>query len=178
MDIVVTGLAGLEGSTIIYNNKECREKLLKKYSKSFFGVFEKAMEDTDKAAELDVLFDSYLADGMAADGAEGGVLAALWRVLKANRLGGTYSQRNIPLLQQTVELCEMFELNPYRLHSPGCRVWLSGDPGRIIEAASACKMPYSIIGFTSRTVAVKRTDTEGESSLRRPEKDELGKINL
>ena len=33
-----------------------------------------------------------------------------------------------------------------------------------------------MIGFTSKGVAIKRTDTDADSSLRRPEGDELHKV--
>ena len=126
--------------------------------------------------ELDRLYADYAADGLAADGSDGGVLAALWKVLKNNRKGGMYALRDIPLLQQTVEVCEMYALNPYRLYAPGCRVWLSTDTDVLAKAAATAGVPLSVIGFTSKGVAIRRTDTDADSSLRRPEGDELRKV--
>ncbi len=126
--------------------------------------------------EIDRLFNSYIEEGLAADGAEGGVLAALWRVLKNNNKGGMYALRDIPVIQQTVEVCEMYSLNPYRLYAPGCRVWLSTDTGALAQAAADAGVPLSVIGFTSKGVAIRRTDTDADSSLRRPEEDELYKL--
>ena len=127
-------------------------------------------------SELDRLYEIYSEAGLAADGSRGGVLAALWRVLKANRLGGMYALRDIPVLQQTVEVCEMYSLNPYRLYAPGCRVWISTDTGAVARAAAAAGVPLNVIGFTSKGAAIRRTDTETDSSLRRPEGDELDKV--
>ena len=173
MDIVVTGYAGLEGSLWIYQDEYCRKKLLSRYPKSFFGVFESMDLLTDRSEKLDTLYHEAAARGLAADASEGGVLAALWRLMKDAHTGGTYAQRAIPVLQQTIEVCEMFGLNPYRLYAPDCRVWLSEDTGSLAREAAPAGVPLRVIGFTSKGVAIKRTDTEADSSLRRPETDEL-----
>ena len=186
MDIVVTGYAGFGGSIAIYNDKELGSRLKERYSESFFGVFGnaertavsqdvKATESTG-LSELDRLYNSYREEGLAEDGAEGGVLAALWKVLRNNHKGGIYALRDIPVLQQTVEVCEMYSLNPYRLYAPGCRVWISTDTGAVARAAAAAGVPLNVIGFTSKGAAIRRTDTETDSSLRRPEGDELDKV--
>lgn len=177
MDIVVTGYAGLEGSLAIYRDKACRDKLSERYSESFLGVLDNiADRDNNGTDELDRLYESYRERGLADDGSSGGVLAALWRVLKANRSGGMYSLGSIPVMQQTVEICEMFALNPYRLHAPGCRLWLCSDTGEAARAAASAGVPLCVIGFTSKGAAIRRTDTELDSSLRRPDGDELDKI--
>lgn len=177
MDIVVTGYAGLEGSLAIYRDKTCRDKLSERYSEGFLGVLEDTADSEHKVgSELDRLYEDYVERGLADNGNDGGVLAALWRVLKANRSGGMYSLRSIPVMQQTVEICEMFALNPYRLHAPGCRLWLTDDTGEVARAAASAGVPLCVIGFTSKGAAIKRTDTELDSSLRRPDGDELDKI--
>lgn len=217
MEIVVTGYAGLGGSIAVYNDTVYREKLLSRYPKSFFAVFENIRQSGDQsilhagaegsayaadehgtecdqtgtetakgvlaeeklaetASRLDAMYAAAHEAGRAADGSAGGVLAALWEVLKANHKGGMYAQCSIPIMQQTIELCEMFELNPYRLHAPGCRVWLSDDTGALMQAAAAAGMPFGVIGYTSKGVAIRRTDTESGSSLRRPEADEISKL--
>ena len=186
MDIVVTGYAGFGGSIAIYNDKELGSRLKERYSESFFGVFGNAVRtavsqdvkatESTGLSELDRLYNSYREEGLAEDGAEGGVLAALWKVLRNNHKGGIYALRDIPVLQQTVEVCEMYSLNPYRLYAPECRVWLCKDTGALAQAAAAAGVPLSVIGFTSKGVAIKRTDTETDSSLRKPEKDELDKV--
>ncbi len=176
MNIVVTGYAGLNGSLTIFKNEDCREKLLKRYPKSFFGVLENHPEHSCRPAGLEKLFLAGREQGLAEDAADGGVLSALWRLLKKNHRGGCYSQKSIPVLQQTIEICEFFGINPYRLSAADCIVWLSEDAGLIAGEAAPAGVPLSVIGFTSKGAAIRRTDTESDSSLRRPEGDELTKI--
>ena len=127
-------------------------------------------------SRLDKRFAEMHSLGLADSSENGGVLAALWRVLKANRMGGCYDLGKIPVLQQTIEICETFGLNPYRLCAPSCRIWLTETAGEIMGDAAGAGMPSAVIGYTAEGAAINRTDTEVLSSLRRPEKDELYRI--
>ncbi len=176
MDIVVTGYAGLEGSIAIYQDESLGARVKARYPESFFRASKFGSNAETSATQLDLFYASYALQGLATDGSDGGVLAALWRVLKNNHKGGRYALRAIPLMQQTVEVCEMYALNPYRLYAPGCRVWLCTDTAALKSAAAAAGVPLSVMGFTSKGVAIKRTDTDADSSLRRPEGDELDKV--
>lgn len=178
----MTGYAGLDGSRKIYQHMEYRRKLLMKYSECFFGVLESRpeMAFADGSGEDSALRQRFLKEkekGLAADAADGGVLAALWHLLKSRKLGGTYDLSKIPVLQQTIEVCEMFELNPYRLYAPSCRVWLAQEPGEILSDAAGAGVPFAVIGYTAGGVAIRRTDTDVPSSLRRPEGDELYRLS-
>ncbi len=182
MDIVVTGYAGSDGSCKIYQNMECRKKLLKRYSESFFGISFfgtagiPARETGESLLRLDARFAAMCEQQLAVSAEEGGVLAALWRLLKQNHLGGCYDLGKIPVMQQTVEICETFGLNPYRLYAPSCRLWLTDAAGEIMGDAAGAGVPSAVIGFTAGGAAINRTDTEVPSSLRRPDKDEIFKV--
>jgi len=194
MEIVVTGYAGADGSRKIFENGKCREKLLERYSESFLGMewdSGKAdgaggtgqpagkQPDDKQSAERKAYEDAFLLQkeqGYAEDGQDGGVLAALWRLLKKHKSGGSYALTAIPVRQQTIEICETFGLNPYRLDAPSCRVWLTGDAAGLKKLTAAAGVPFAVIGYTAEGVGIWRTDTEVPSSLRRPEEDELWKI--
>ena len=157
MELVVTGFAGESGSRFVYTDKESRKKLLDRYPKSFFGVFEEAAS-AEKQTEIPACTapDSE-------DAKEGGVFGAIWRLLKRNGLGAEFSQRAVPVRQQTIEICEMFSLDPYRMESEGCRVWLVSDMGRFLKT-----YPEAVtIGHTEKGPAIKRTDGEAVAYLRK-----------
>lgn len=48
---------------------------------------------------------------------EGGILAALWNISGAYEQGISFSLLKIPVSQEIIEVCELFDLNPYRLRS-------------------------------------------------------------
>ena len=67
---------------------------------------------------------------------EGGIFAALWNMAEACNAGFTVDMKKLPILQETIEVCEALELNPYEIASGGCAVLgqitettLSGDWG-------------------------------------------------
>jgi len=154
----VTGYAGLSGSRTLYLNDETRKKLLDRYPKSFFAVLGEKYESPE-AVPAGVRDRE--------DAADGGVFGAMWRLLKRNRLGADFSQREIPLLQQTVEICETFGLDPYRMESAGCAVWLCEDASGLSDAAKAASVPCVRIGFTAKGPGIRRTDGQAVAFLRK-----------
>lgn len=65
---------------------------------------------------------------------EGGVYAALWRLADLAEettgirpVGLTVSLDRIPICQETIEVCEILERDPYRIPSGGCLFFVSRD---------------------------------------------------
>ena len=50
---------------------------------------------------------------------EGGFLAALWKIAEASGVGLSADIRSVPIRQETIEICEIFDVNPYKLLSGG-----------------------------------------------------------
>lgn len=170
MKLLVTGLAGYESSRRMYLDEDVRKKLLERYSESFFDVLrEPAFPDSRKL--FGPRLEEALSEGLCESGADGGVLAALWRLLKRNGLGARFSQRDIPVLQQSVEIAELFELDPYRMDAEGLYVWLTEDADPLLRQAEAAGLPAAVIGRSTEGSAILRVDGEKESYLRRPGPD-------
>ena len=173
MDIVVIGYAGLSGSLEIYKLK--RETVRARYCSRFLRPLEEGkLVFPDEAVLEESLRRGLISYIEAAD--EGGVMSALWKVLEKAKKGCEYSRRRIPVLQQIVEICELYGIDPYKLSSKGCFVCLCNN-GRELSAylESSCHgcIPSVYIGRTDGTKARKRTDGEEIAFLRRPEPDEL-----
>ena len=50
---------------------------------------------------------------------EGGFLSALWKMAEASEVGLEADFRKVPIRQETIEVCEIFDLNPYKLQADG-----------------------------------------------------------
>ena len=50
---------------------------------------------------------------------EGGFLSALWKMAEASGVGLSADLRSVPIRQETIEICEIFDVNPYKLLSGG-----------------------------------------------------------
>lgn len=114
-DIVITKWIGLEGTAIIAREK--KEELLTKYPKH---LIEEA-ESFDKY--LSILPEAAAAVQAGAfamhDVSEGGIFGALWELAERSGVGLEVDFKSLPVKQETIEVCEFFDLNPYGLVSGG-----------------------------------------------------------
>lgn len=114
-DLVVTKWIALEGTSIIAKEKE--EELKKVLPEEFV--------DTAKAFDqyLSVIPESRIAAAHGAsamhDITEGGIFGALWEMGEGAGVGLDIEVKQIPIRQESVEICEQYGLNPYQLMSSG-----------------------------------------------------------
>lgn len=167
-DIVIAGFAGEEGAVRIAEAKAevIRGRFRADLAERFFqraGVLPDAQLLMEAGAET------------AVPGEEGGILAALYRIAAERKCGLRLRLRDIPVRQETVELCELFRLNPYRLRSR-CLVILTPDGGCTEEILRARGIPARTAGRLTAGLDKVITDKEETEYLNRPEPDELYKI--
>ena len=171
-DILVTKWIVIEGTSIIAKEKE--EELL--------GRFSAAFVDTAKGFDryLSVLPESAIAveHGVSAmhDVTEGGIYGALWEVAEASGIGLEIDLKAIPIRQETVEICEYFELNPYYLISSGCMLMAADRGHDLARKLEASGIPAAVIGKATDGKARRVWNGGEESFLERPKPDELYKI--
>lgn len=171
-EVVVTKWIGIEGTSIIAKEKE--EKLRQRFSAAF----------VEEAKNFD-RFLSVVPDGMAAvrsgvssmhDVTEGGIYGALWEVAEASGVGLEIDLRAIPVRQETIEICEVFRLNPYRLISSGCMLMTSPDGRRLVRNLEREGIKATLIGRCVEGNAKKIQNGLDTAYLERPKTDELYKI--
>ncbi len=171
-DILVTKWIGIEGTSIIAKEKE----------KELLGRFSQAFVDTAKGFDqyLSVLPDSRIAveHGVSAmhDVTEGGIYGALWEVAEASGIGLEIDLKAIPIRQETIEICEYFELNPYYLISSGCMLMAADQGHDLVRKLQAAGIPAAVIGKATDGKARRIWNGGEESYLERPKTDELYKI--
>lgn len=171
-DILVTKWIGIEGTSIIAKEKE--KELLERFSQAFV--------DTAKGFDqyLSVLPDSRIAveHGVSTmhDVTEGGIYGALWEVAEASGIGLEIDLKAIPIRQETIEICEYFELNPYYLISSGCMLMAADQGHDLVRKLEAAGIPAAVIGKATDGKARRIWNGGEESYLERPKTDELYKI--
>ena len=173
MDIVVTKWIGIEGTSIIAKEKE--EELKTRFSASFI---EKAKE---LDAYLSVLPEAQVAvkTGVSAmhDITEGGIFGALWEMGEASGIGLDIDVKKIPIRQETVEICEFYGINPYRLISSGSMLMASEDGNKLVRELEKAGISAAVIGkATEGKDRMIRKDEEEHSFLERPKVDELYQV--
>ncbi|MCR5603350.1 MAG: AIR synthase family protein [Lachnospiraceae bacterium] len=171
-DVVVTKWIGLEGTSIIA--REMKDELLKRFNPSF----------VDKASDfiqyLSVVPDSAVAvkHNVTAmhDVTEGGIFGALWEVAEASRTGLRIDLRSIPVRQETIEICEVFGINPYQLISSGSMLITASKGHELVDALKEAGINAAVIGKV--TEGNDRILINGEETryLEPPKVDELYRI--
>jgi len=114
-DIVITKWVGLKGTVKIAKEKE--EDLLKRFAPPFL----EAAKDLEKY--ISVVNEAAVAVKSGAhamhDISEGGIFGALWELSSASHVGLEIDLKEIPIRQETIEVCEAYGLNPYEMISSG-----------------------------------------------------------
>lgn len=171
-DIVISKWIGLEGTSIIAKEKE--EELLTKYP---LHLVEKAQK-FDRMLSIIPEAATAVRSGVSAmhDVTEGGIYGALWEIAESSGVGLEIDLMKLPVKQETVEICEFFDLNPYGLISSGSLLMVADNGYDLVKALEEQNLKATVIG--------KITDgndriviNEGERRfLEPPKSDELYKI--
>ena len=116
--------------------------------------------------------------GVAAmhDVTEGGIFGALWEMAEASGVGLDIDLKKIPIRQETVEICEYFDINPYELISSGCMLMAAPDGNGLVMALERAGIPATIIG--KATEGNDRIIRSGEEKrfLEPPKTDQLYQV--
>lgn len=171
-DLIMAGYAGLDGACGIARAR--REEL----ERRFCSAFLKQLAGSPGPSPVIWAGEHLGADITAYEVlGEGGVLAALWNLSGVFNAGIEFDLRRIPIRQATVEICELYGLNPYRLRSGGGFVAAADNGGRAVRALEAAGIPAAVIGSViSGTARRMSHGDESAGFLERPQPDEYDKI--
>ena len=108
MRVVITGDIAVRGTVRLIN--ENREELKKAFSNSFMrratAIREEELPQTEEGI-------SFIEIG------EGGINEALWELAEREKTGLRIFLDDIPVKQETIEICNLLDIDPYTLASYG-----------------------------------------------------------
>lgn len=170
-DIIITKWIGLEGTADLVARNQ--EGLLTRYPAYL----------VEEAAAFDRYY-SILPEAATAvksggctmhDASEGGIFAGLWEMAEGAGVGLTIDMKKLPLRQETVEVCEYCNVNPYELRSGGSLIIASAEGTAVVEALAAEGIPATIVGrFTDSNDRLILNEDEVRY-MDRPRRDEIYK---
>lgn len=143
-DIVMIGEAGLEGTAVLAIEKETalRERFTA-------GYIEKAKAYAEGLVIVNEAAVAVQHGGRAMhDTSKGGIFGALWELGERLKCGLEVNLRAIPIKQETIEICEHFDLNPYFINSSGALLVVVKDGESLVRSMTGTKKPVSVIGHT------------------------------
>lgn len=144
-DIIISKWIGLEGTVRIA--KEHRAELLTRYPVKMIeeaAAFERflcVIPDAATAGESGVC-------GMH-DVSQGGIFGALWELAQGAGVGLEIDLKKLPVRQETIEICEFYDLNPYELSSGGCLLMTAEDGVGLAATLEKEGIPAVIVGKTT-----------------------------
>ena len=103
----------------------------------------------------------------------GGLFHALWYMADHWGTGFSIRLKDIPVRQETIEVCELEEKNPYYLWSSHCMLLAADHGHRVCEAVRAQGVPAQVIGVLTDKKDKVLVHDNTVSCLNRPKEDEL-----
>ena len=132
-DVVISKWIGLEGTSLLAKQYgELLSERLPAYFVEEAAGFDRLLSVVPEAATA-------VKSGVCAmhDVSEGGIFGALWELAEGAGVGLTIDLKKLPLRQETVEVCECCNVNPYELLSGGCLLMTCEDGSALVSALRA-----------------------------------------
>lgn len=171
-DVVVTRWIGLEGTGIIVSRKE---EMLKK---TFSSAFIKKADNLSKDLSVEAAAGTAVSAGASGvyDIAGCGIFGALWDMAEKAKCGLVIDLCDIPVKQETVEICELFRINPYQLASGGSLLITARNGSDIVRSLGASGINAAVIGKVAAGNDRVVVNGDGKRFLEPQRTDELYKI--
>lgn len=170
-DLVVAGTIGKNGVKTALEVK--KEEISARFPEWFV---KRIREKAEQKLELTQEIMKACGAGEWEEVSEGGILAALWTISGAYEQGISFELRKIPADQETIEICELFDLNPYRLSSGECLLMAVENGGDAVRILSDAGIASAVIGKVEKGIARKMTGIGITGFLERPARDEIYKL--
>ena len=107
---------------------------------------------------------------------EGGIFTALWRLAEEAGAGLEADLRKIPIRQETVEICEYFDINPYNALSGGSLLAAVPDGASLVDKLGREGISAAMIGrLTDGNDRILWNDGS-KRYLDRPQREEMYKV--
>jgi hydrogenase maturation factor len=176
MDVVMSKWIGLQGTAKIA--KEQKEALLQRLPARFLA------EAASYDKYMSIIPEAKVAwkEGVVAmhDVSGGGIFRALWEVAEKAETGIRIDLKKIPVKQESIEICEVFGLNPYELLAGGALLMIAEDGDVLVEKLAQEGISAAVIGRLTddndRVIVTRGEDGEELRYLDRPRTDEIDKI--
>lgn len=142
MDLVMTKWAGASGTNgLIIKGKE---ELQKRFGKDFLDRAESYGRDINCLPGAAIAWE----DGVAAlhNVSAGGIFGALWELGEQCGTGLEVDLKKIPIRQETVEICEYYDENPYMIASEGVLLIVASSGSRLVRQFEEAGIVAAVIG--------------------------------
>ena len=184
-DIVVAGWIGLKGS--LDRITACEKEFADRYPNHYIGKIKSGCEKliASKKIEEAIANYNYLVIGennlySEKDKSDihtiiytiekGGLYRALWDMSIVLNKGFEINRYSIPILQETVEVCDFFNENLYEVDGTGAYLIYSEDAVGIIKQLELAGISAGLIGYATKELAKQIVRDDDIQYLDKPRK--------
>lgn len=168
-DIVLCGYVGLEGTLCILSER--KDALSQRFVPAFIRQTENLK---NQLLGLEAIRAARRAGVSAIHQiGSGGIFAALWELAEASGIGMETALSKMSIRQETVEICEYYNLNPYQMTSTGSFLMTSKDGDALVKELNGVGARAIKLGVATDGKARVITSGEEQRYLDRPAPDEL-----
>lgn len=167
-DIVMTGFIALEGTARLA--KEQWELLSGTLPEEFLEAAAGLLKYLTRVPEAAVAVQHGATAMLTVK--DGGIMTALWDLAVCSGTGMRINLRSIPVKQETIEICEVLEINPYHLLSGGCCLLTADNGFRLAGDLKEMGFAAEVIGCTTADQDKLIVNGDSQGFLNRPQIDE------
>ena len=180
--ILMTSFAGLEGSAILGFEKE--KELSRQFSASLVQTAKEAADHLSVRSAAEILWRLSGESGFCKNGirmvnlSEGGFYAGLWKLAEKTHCGVDVDLKKVPILQETIEIANFFDIDPYWMESAGSLLAAipAGKAEEVLTGLAESSIPAAVIGTLNDTNQKIIRNGDEMRFLDRPQADSLRKI--
>ncbi len=171
-NIVLAGYIGMEGMLRILDEKE--QELKKRFAPVFIEQIRSYRQYLFAGPTISVA----KAGGSSAirQVSEGGILAALWDLAKDADEGLDLDMKKLNILQETIEVCEHYRINPYQLASTGSMLIVTDQGEALADELNQNHIKATVIGKLTDNNDKLLHNGEEVRYIDRPAPDEILKM--
>ena len=147
-DLAVAGSIGKAGAALALKTRKA--EIAARFSEDFIDQIRKKTEERLNLTP-EILTALGATEWETAD--EGGIFAALWNLSGGYGQGISLDPRRIPADQEIIEICELFDLNPYRLRSGECVLFAADHGVDAVRALTDRGILAAVIGKVEPGIA-------------------------
>lgn len=142
-ELVMIGAAALEGMVMLRNAGE--EELKQRFSHQFLEHIENLSLKTQIGNMISLVRETEKEAGIYCIG-RSGVFGALWEIASKSKKGFLVELLDIPIYQETIEICEFFNVNPYRIPSAGAILTAVNHGKTLVDRCIKAGLLAAVIG--------------------------------
>lgn len=143
--IVMAGYAAMEATVCMMEAE--KERLEARLSGQFLNAGKELLSQTDTRMASAIALEH---GALVKTAGEGGIFTALWELGSYLDCGMQVELRNLLLRQETIEVCEVLDLNPYLMFSGGAILAVTEKPEELLAAYQNAGIPAAVAGVLTK----------------------------